>query len=92
MSERGSVRFGGTTIEYEVRRSERRKKTVQVTVDGGGVQVAAPAKTPETELRAIVRKRAPWDTEPMRPARCWKRLQNASSAVRRCHTWAATSD
>ena len=60
MSERGSVRFGSTTLEYEVRRSERRKKTVQITVDGGGVQVAAPANTPETELRALVRKRAPW--------------------------------
>ena len=46
MSERSSVRFGDTTIEYEVRRSERRKKTVQITVDGGGVQVAAPVATP----------------------------------------------
>ena len=43
-----------------MRRSERRKKTVQITVDGGGVQVAAPADTPDSELRAIVRKRAPW--------------------------------
>ena len=60
MSERRSVRFGDTTIEYEVRRSERRKKTVQITVDGGGVQVAAPTKTPESELRAMVRKRAIW--------------------------------
>ena len=58
--EQGSVRFGNTTIEYEVRRSKRRKKTVQVTVDGGGVQVAAPIAMPESELRAIVRKRAPW--------------------------------
>ena len=60
MSERGSVRFGNTTIEYEVRRSKRRRKTVQITMDGGGVQVAAPMTTPEDELRAIVRKRAPW--------------------------------
>ena len=60
MSERSSVRFGDTTIEYEVRRSERRKKTVQITVDGGGVQVTAPTKTPESELRAMVRKRALW--------------------------------
>ena len=60
MSERSSVRFGDMTIEYEVRRSERRKKTVQITVDGGGVQVAAPMTTPGSELRAIVRKRAPW--------------------------------
>ncbi len=60
MTERGRVRFGNTTIEYEVRRSERRKKTVQITVDGGGVHVAAPSATPDGELRAIVRKRAPW--------------------------------
>ncbi len=60
MTERGRVRFGNTTIEYEVRRSKRRKKTVQITVDGGGVQVAAPSATPDDELRAIVRKRAPW--------------------------------
>ena len=60
MTERDSVRFGDTTIEFDVRRSERRQKTVQLTVDGGGVQVAAPAATPDSELRAIVRKRAAW--------------------------------
>ncbi len=60
MASRGLVRFGDATIEYEVRRSERRKKTVQITVDGGGVQVAAPIKTPDTELEAIVRKRTAW--------------------------------
>ena len=60
MTEPGRIRFGNTTIDYEVRRSDRRKKTVQITVDGGGVQVAAPMTTPDSELRAIVRKRAPW--------------------------------
>ena len=60
MTERDRVRFGDTTIDYEVRRSERRKKTVQITADGGGVQVAAPMTTPDSDLRAIVRKRAPW--------------------------------
>ena len=60
MTERGRVRFGDTTIEYEVRRSRRRRKTVQITVDGGDVQVAAPMATPCEELRAMVRKRAPW--------------------------------
>ena len=60
MSERGSVRFGNTTIDYEVRRSERRRKTVQITMNGGGVQVAAPMTTPDGELQAIVRRRAPW--------------------------------
>ena len=60
VADRGQVRFGDTAIEYEVRRSERRKKTVQITVDGGGVQVAAPMATPDSELQAIVRKRAAW--------------------------------
>ena len=60
MIERDSVRFGDTTIEYEVRRSRRRRKTVQITVDGGGVRVAAPARTPADELQAIVRRRARW--------------------------------
>ena len=60
MSERGTVRFGETIIEFEVRRSPRRNKTVQITVDGGGVQVAAPVSTPADELRGIVRKRAAW--------------------------------
>ena len=60
MTERDRVRFGGTTIDYEVRRSKRRRKTVQITVDGGGVRVAAPMTTADGELRAIVRRRAPW--------------------------------
>ena len=60
MNARDQVRFGNTCIEYAVRRSERRQKTVQITVDGGGVQVAAPATMPDAELRQLVRKRAPW--------------------------------
>ena len=60
MTDRDSVRFGDTTIEYEVRRSTRRRKTVEITVDGGGVRVVAPVPTPEAELRSLVRKRAPW--------------------------------
>ena len=60
MMERDSIRFGDTTIEYYVRRSERRKKTVQVTIDGGGVQVAAPMDTPADDLQTLVRRRAPW--------------------------------
>ena len=60
MTERDRVRFGGTTIDYEVRRSKRRRKTVQITVDGGGVRVAAPMTTADGALRAIVRRRAPW--------------------------------
>ena len=58
--ERDSIRIGDTTIEYQVRRSERRKKTVQVTVAGGGVQVAAPMDTSVEDLQTLVRRRAPW--------------------------------
>ena len=60
MTERDSIRFGDTTIGYRIRRSERRKKTVQITVDGSGVEVASPATTSSDELRGIVRKRAAW--------------------------------
>ena len=60
MKSRDSVRFGDTTIEYNIRRSAKRKKTVQITVDGGGVQVAAPSTAEDSRLKEIVRKRAPW--------------------------------
>lgn len=67
--ERGSVRFGDAAIEYEVRRSRRRRKTVQITVGGGfgadadgapAVVVASPAATPASEIEAIVLRRAEW--------------------------------
>ena len=58
--EQGSVRFGGTTIQYHVRRSARRRKTVDITVDVTGVQVAVPQDTPDEDVRDIVHRRAPW--------------------------------
>ena len=60
MAELGRVQFGDATIEYDVQRSGRRKKTVQITMAGGRVVVAAPSDTPHSKLEAIVRKRAPW--------------------------------
>ena len=54
------MRIGSATIEYTVHRSERRKKTVEITVDGNGVQVAVPSTTSSDDVKAIVRKRAPW--------------------------------
>ncbi len=53
-------RVGNTTIEYIVRRSRRRRKTVQISVVGGEVIVAAPTRTPARELEAIVRERTGW--------------------------------
>ena len=60
MNERGRIRFGNTTIDYEVRRSERRKKTVPDHDGRRRCADTAPMTTPDSELRAIVRKRASW--------------------------------
>ena len=58
--ERDSVRVGDTTIEYEVRRSRRRKKTVLVTVERGAVRVVVPSVAKSDAIRRAVRKRAAW--------------------------------
>ena len=63
MTERDSVRCRDRTIEYEVRRSKRRKKTMQITVGADGVRVAVPSKTSIDEVRAFVRRRAAWILE-----------------------------
>ena len=57
---RDAVRVGDALIEFEVRRSTRRKKTVQITLKRGEVVVAAPSQLGSEEVREIVRKRAPW--------------------------------
>lgn len=58
--ESGTVRTGGTAIRYQVRRSERRRKTVRITVADGRVLVAAPAAMSAEEVGAVVRRRASW--------------------------------
>ena len=58
--ERDSVRVGDTTIEYEVRRSRRRKKTVLVTVERGVVRVVVPSVAKSDAVRRAVRERAAW--------------------------------
>lgn len=69
MTERGQVRYGSSTIEYHVTRSARRKKTVELTVDGqAGVLVAAPIDVPLEEIEALVRRRAPWVLRKASPA------------------------
>lgn len=60
-SERGSVTFGATTIDYVVTRSTRRRKTVEITIDPAeGVLVAAPAGTTAERIREVVHGRAAW--------------------------------
>ena len=60
MIDQDSIRFGGTRIEYEIRRSKRRKKTIEVKVGREGVRVYAPWATPDRNLRKFVRERAAW--------------------------------
>ena len=60
VTEQDSIRFGDATIDFDVRRSSRRRKTIEISVDSNGVLVAAPMDVPGREVRAFVRKRAPW--------------------------------
>jgi len=69
VTERGHVRYGNSAIEYEVVRSSRRKKTVELTIDGqAGVLVAAPVEVPLDRIEAMVRRRAPWVLRKTSPA------------------------
>ena len=61
MSERGSVVFGDSLIEYVVIRSRRRRKTVAITLDPRqGVLVSAPSTAASTRIHEIVARRAGW--------------------------------
>ena len=61
MTEGGEVPFGDARIRYQVVRSPRRHKTIEITVDEPGlVTVAAPADTPAGDLETAVRRRAGW--------------------------------
>ena len=54
------LQLSDAVIEYTVRRSRRRKKTVQISVSGGNVEVSAPLRTPNREIQVIVQKRGRW--------------------------------
>ena len=60
VTNRDTVRYGDATIEYEVRRSRRRQKTIEVKVSRDGVRVYSPWTTPDSDLRQFVRERASW--------------------------------
>ena len=63
MIDTDAIRYGDKTIEYEVRRSRRRTKTIEVKVSREGVRVYAPWAAPDGELRRFVRDRATWILE-----------------------------
>lgn len=60
MTELGRVRFGGKTIEYEVRRSARRRKTVRISLERAGVIVTAPKSISKKEVQGIVLEKGTW--------------------------------
>ena len=60
MIERDRIRAGGTTIHYEVRRSKRRKKTLQITVEGHVIRVAVPWNAKTHKVREFVREQSSW--------------------------------
>ena len=60
MASRDRIRVGDTIIDYEIQRSVRRKKTVEITLVGGCVHVKAPSRLPKREIQQIVLKKASW--------------------------------
>ncbi len=53
------VSFNGKTIEYHIRRSTRRKKTIEFALTPDGLVVSAPARASYALVRSIVLRRAP---------------------------------
>lgn len=82
-TERDSVRYRDVAIEYELRRSRRRKKTMQIAVDGDGVRVSVPWRAPNDRVREFVLRRAEWIQE---------QLAVASSATRAARRRLANGD
>lgn len=54
------ILIGETTVEYSIKRSSKRKKTVGIRVARGSVEVAAPSRTAVREIEEILRKRSKW--------------------------------
>ncbi|MBI2910878.1 MAG: M48 family metallopeptidase, partial [Chloroflexi bacterium] len=58
---RRQISAGPVVIEYSLRRSQRRRRTIEIAVDATkGVSVAAPARATNAAIDELVRRRAPW--------------------------------
>ena len=58
---RRQVTAGSTVIEFGLRRSQRRRRTIEISVDAmHGVLVAAPVRATIASIEDLVRRRAPW--------------------------------
>ncbi len=59
--EHGQLTFGSTVVRYTIVRSARRRKTVEVQIDGRRhVRVAAPAAATRERIERLLRGRSPW--------------------------------
>ena len=68
-TETSTVTWGGTHLNYAIRRSARRKKTVAVTVDPAGrILVVAPERLAVARLDALVVRKAEWIARRLRRA------------------------
>ena len=56
----GCISHDGVVIPYKLRRSKRRRKTFQISVNDVGVRVAVPYRTPNREVQAFLTNHAPW--------------------------------
>jgi predicted metal-dependent hydrolase len=59
-SERGEVVHDEALIAYTVVRSTRRKRTIEIAIEPGGVVVRAPKRATRAEIAAVVARRAAW--------------------------------
>jgi predicted metal-dependent hydrolase len=62
MLETDSIQFGNTTIDYLIQRSDRRKKSISISVDAEGVKLTVPTHTENSSLQKLVLDRASWIT------------------------------
>lgn len=62
------IEIEGRAIEYSIKRSQRRKKTIGVRVAPGLVEVAAPSRTRIADIEEILRKRGKWILEKLADA------------------------
>ena len=72
-----SIRIGEEMIQYSLKRSQRRKKTIGLKVARKSVEVVAPSRTSIREVEEILRKRGNWilgkllEAEEGPPSRRW---------------------
>ena len=52
------IELGGRLVEYRFAR--RRRRTLSITVDAGGLRVAAPLRAPWREIEAFLREKERW--------------------------------